>query len=114
MANKHRKINLMRLTARVTRLGWEGGVALETGFHRSQENAKKRGAYPKSGARIVRRCLTLWMSLYLSYQDVVIPYLAITVFENFKSCLLSPVSDLLPGRMIMIDLFIRILSIHNR
>jgi hypothetical protein len=31
-------------------LGWEGGFALETGFRQRQENAKKRGAYPKSGA----------------------------------------------------------------
>jgi hypothetical protein len=44
-----------RPTARVTRLGWERGLAVETGFRRSQENAKKRGAYPKSGARIVGR-----------------------------------------------------------
>jgi hypothetical protein len=36
-----------------TRLGWEGGFAAETEFRRSQEDAKKRGAYPKSGARIV-------------------------------------------------------------
>ena len=42
-----------RPTAGVTRLGWEGGFAIETGVRRSQENAKKRGAYPKSGARIV-------------------------------------------------------------
>lgn len=46
-----------RLTARVTRLGWERGVARETEKPQSQENAQKRGAYPKSGARFVGRFL---------------------------------------------------------
>ena len=46
-------IQSVRLTACVTRLGWEGGVAVEMGFLQSQENVKKRSAYPKSGARIV-------------------------------------------------------------
>ena len=46
---------MKRPTAGVTRLGWEGGCAVETGFRASQENAKKRGAYPKSGARCVGR-----------------------------------------------------------
>ena len=48
-----------RLTVGVTRLGWEGGFALETGFRRSQKHAQKRGAYPKSGARIVSPLLNL-------------------------------------------------------
>jgi hypothetical protein len=48
-------IGSTRPTAGVTRLGWEGGFTLETGVRESQENAKKRGAYPKSGARIVGR-----------------------------------------------------------
>jgi len=42
-----------RLTACVTRLGWEGGLALETGLRSSQKKAPKTGAYPKSGARCV-------------------------------------------------------------
>jgi hypothetical protein len=45
----------VRPTARITRLGWEGRFACETGFRPSQEHVKKRGAYPKSGACIVRR-----------------------------------------------------------
>ena len=52
----------VRLTARVTRLGWEGGEALETGSAQARKmlkNAAKRGAYPKSGARIVRHFLSL-------------------------------------------------------
>ena len=44
---------MSRLTARVTRLGWEGGFTLETEFRASQKHAQKRGAYPKSGARYV-------------------------------------------------------------
>ena len=44
---------LLGPTVGVTRLGWEGGLALETGFRASQKMLKKRGAYPKSGARIV-------------------------------------------------------------
>ena len=51
--NSNAQIAFVRLTASVTRLGWEGGFTLETGVRRSQENAEKRGAYPKSGARIV-------------------------------------------------------------
>ena len=42
-----------RLTVCVTRLGWERGSALETGFRPTQKKAQKRGAYPKSGARCV-------------------------------------------------------------
>ena len=41
---------LLQSTVRVTRLGWEGGVALETGKTQSQEKAQKRGAYLKSGS----------------------------------------------------------------
>ena len=37
-----------------------------------------------------------------SYQDMGIPNLAVPIFENFKPCLLSPLSDLLRSRMIMI------------
>ena len=55
-------IRMRWLTVRVTRLGWEGGVALETEVRASQENAKKRGAYPKSGARIVRRRINFYSS----------------------------------------------------
>lgn len=33
--------------------GWEGEVAVETGKAKSQENTRKRGAYPPSAARIV-------------------------------------------------------------
>jgi hypothetical protein len=54
------------LTARVTRLGWEGGFALETGKTQSQEHAKKRAAYPKSGARIVGRTHGMQDSMFLS------------------------------------------------
>jgi len=36
-------------------LGVERGFALETGFRESRKHAQKRGAYPKSGARCVRR-----------------------------------------------------------
>src|SRR5688572_15739729 len=43
----------LQLTARVSYGGWEGGFAVETKFRRSLENAKKRGAYPKSGVCIV-------------------------------------------------------------
>jgi hypothetical protein len=39
---------LLQSTAGVTRLGWEGGFTVETGFCRSQKNAQKRAAYPKS------------------------------------------------------------------
>jgi hypothetical protein len=45
--------NVNRPTARVSRLGWEGGLAVETEKTQSHENAKKRGAYPKSAARCV-------------------------------------------------------------
>ena len=48
----------VRPTARVTRLGWEGGFAAETEKTQSHEMLKKRGAYPKSGARIVGHALT--------------------------------------------------------
>jgi len=51
--DEHRSSCLQRPTVSVTRLGWEGEFALETGFRQSQEHAQKRGAYPKSGARIV-------------------------------------------------------------
>ena len=38
-AEKSKKKKPCGLTARVTRLGWERGFAVETGFRRSQENA---------------------------------------------------------------------------
>ena len=50
--------NVKRLTVSVTRLGWEGGFALKTGVRASHEKLKKRGAYPKSGARCVGHALT--------------------------------------------------------
>ena len=52
-ARTHLPKESCRLTVGVTRLGWEGGFALETGFRASQKHAQKRGAYPKSGARCV-------------------------------------------------------------
>lgn len=44
-----------RLTAGVTRLGWERGLAVETGQTQSQKPAEKRTAYPPSSARCVGR-----------------------------------------------------------
>jgi hypothetical protein len=44
-------------TVGVSRLGWERGLAAETEKAPSHENAKKRGAYPKSAARGVGRRL---------------------------------------------------------
>jgi len=43
-----------RRTVCVSCGGWEGGLAVETEKAHSQKNAKKRGAYPPSAARIVR------------------------------------------------------------
>jgi hypothetical protein len=41
------------------RLGWERGFAVEMEVRRSQENAKKRDAYPPLAARCVGRELVL-------------------------------------------------------
>jgi hypothetical protein len=46
---------LQRLTASVTRLGWEGRFTLERDSLKAKKTLKKRGAYPKSGARLVGR-----------------------------------------------------------
>ena len=43
------------LTARVTRLGWEGESLSKRDSTQARKKLKKRGAYPKSGARIVRQ-----------------------------------------------------------
>lgn len=53
----------LRNAQRLALVDWGGRVDLpvETGFHRGKKNAKNRGAYPKSGARIVRRhCSLPW------------------------------------------------------
>ena len=42
----------MRLTARVTRLGWEGGAAIETGFRQSHEKAQKTRGLPQVGCTL--------------------------------------------------------------
>ena len=55
----------------------------------------------------------IWMNLHFSYQDVVVPYLAIFFFENLKPCLLDPLFDLSIGWMVMINLFIRKFSVDN-
>jgi len=44
---------------------------------------------------------------------MVVPNLPIPFFENFKSSLLSPILNLLISWMVMIDTFIRPLSINN-
>src|SRR5689334_17168274 len=45
----------MRLTACVTRLGWEGGFAIETGCRRSHGNYLKTRGVPRVG------CMLCWV-----------------------------------------------------
>ena len=64
--------------------GWEGELAAETDKTQSQENAKKRGAYPKSAAHCVEQAV---IGASQSFQNSITNWLNLCGFTIIGSCL---------------------------